>query len=164
MGLVTRIWSGGRGGWFVRRRCFRPSVHVGGPVRGDGGATGEQFPGVLEDDDAVAEQAPALLGMADNGPGSLAVRRARVRTRRLVRAHVRASWSAVGFISCWQRNTHAGFPPPARASARCVPWYDRLNEQTAKPARHAVAGRLRPGAAPSGPARRWASVRRRACG
>src|SRR6478672_4512469 len=111
-GRNRRIRSGGWCGRFVRWRCVRPSAYIGGPVRGDGTATGEQFPGVLEDDDAVAEQAPALLGMADNGPGSLAIRRARVRTRRRVRAHVCASWSAVGLSVAGRESFTRASPRP----------------------------------------------------
>jgi hypothetical protein len=41
-----------------------------GPVRRDDAAVGEQFSGVLEEEDAVAEQAPTLLGVArDNVRG-----------------------------------------------------------------------------------------------
>jgi len=42
-------------------------------VGGDGAAVGQQFAGVLEDDDAVAEQAPALLRETCDDPGGLAV-------------------------------------------------------------------------------------------
>jgi hypothetical protein len=65
---------------------------VGGPVRCDGLAVRQQFAGVLEDHDAVAEQAPALLGVADNGVRRFAIRSRRSRTRRRVRAHISASW------------------------------------------------------------------------
>jgi hypothetical protein len=44
------------------------------PVRRDGLAIGQEFPRVFEDHDAVAEQAPALLGVADNGVRRFAVR------------------------------------------------------------------------------------------
>jgi hypothetical protein len=50
-------------------------TQVGGPVRRDARAVGEQFPGVLEDHDAIAEQAPSLLRVADNGVCRFAVRR-----------------------------------------------------------------------------------------
>jgi hypothetical protein len=47
---------------------------VRGPVRRDGRAVRQELPGVLEDHDAVAEQAPALLRVADNGMRRFAVR------------------------------------------------------------------------------------------
>src|SRR5215831_5058190 len=65
---------------------------VGGPVRCDGRAVGQQFTGVLEDHDAVAEQAPALLGVADDGVRRFAIRIRRSRTGRRVWAHISASW------------------------------------------------------------------------
>src|ERR1700755_1780177 len=65
---------------------------VGGPVRCDGLAVWQQFAGVLEDHDAVAEQAPALLGVADDGVRRFAVRIRRSRTGRRVWAHISASW------------------------------------------------------------------------
>jgi hypothetical protein len=43
-------------------------------MRFDARAVGEQFPGVLEDHDAVAEQAPALLRVANYGVSRFAVR------------------------------------------------------------------------------------------
>src|ERR1700759_1793951 len=65
---------------------------VGGAVRCDGGAVRQQFAGVFEDHDAVAEQAPALLGVADYGVRRFAIRIRRSRTRRRVWAHISASW------------------------------------------------------------------------
>jgi hypothetical protein len=65
---------------------------VGGPVRCDGRAVRQQFAGVLEDHDAVAEQAPALLGVADNGVRRFPIRSRRSRTGRRVWAHISASW------------------------------------------------------------------------
>ena len=47
---------------------------VGGPVRCDGRAVGQQLAGVFEGHDAVAEQALALLGVADDGVRRFAVR------------------------------------------------------------------------------------------
>jgi hypothetical protein len=38
----------------------------------------QQFAGVLEHDDAIAEQAPALLGVTDNSPGRFTIQRSRV--------------------------------------------------------------------------------------
>ena len=59
--------------------CRRLSDQVCRPVRRDGISVGEQLTGVLENDDAVAEQAPALLRMADDRPGRLTIRAAGVR-------------------------------------------------------------------------------------
>src|SRR5258708_24952354 len=53
------------GGW--ASRCG-PVNEVGRAVRGDGIAVGEQFTGVLEDHDAVAQQAPALFRVSDKSP------------------------------------------------------------------------------------------------
>jgi hypothetical protein len=47
---------------------------VGGAVRPYLCAVGEQFSGVFEDDDAIAEQAPTLLWVADKSSGRLTVR------------------------------------------------------------------------------------------
>jgi len=47
---------------------------IGGPVRRDALAVGQQLPGVFEDHHAIAEQAPALLGVADDGVRRFAVR------------------------------------------------------------------------------------------
>jgi len=47
---------------------------VRGPVRRDGRAVRQEFPRVFEDHDAVAEQTPALLRVADNGMRRFAVR------------------------------------------------------------------------------------------
>ena len=61
---------------------------VGGrPVRLDDLAAGQQFPGVLEDHDTVAEQRPALLRVAGDGAGGLAVGCLRVRALWRVWAH-----------------------------------------------------------------------------
>src|SRR5262249_15062138 len=58
-----------------------------GPVRGDDLAAGEQFAGVLEDHDTVAEQRPALLRVAGDGAGRLAIGCVCVGALRQVRAH-----------------------------------------------------------------------------
>src|ERR1700735_3765181 len=70
----------------------RPCEQVGRPVRRARVPAREQFPGALENDDAVAEQAPALFRMTDDRTGRLAVRAAGIRTRWRVRAHRSASW------------------------------------------------------------------------
>lgn len=62
------------------------------PVRGDGRPVGQQLTGVLEDDNTVAEQAPALLRVTGYRVRRLAVGCCRIRARRNVRAHVSASW------------------------------------------------------------------------
>ena len=58
-----------------------------GPVRCDDLPAGEQFAGVLEDHDTVAEQRPALLRVAGDGAGRLAVGCVCVRAPRHVWAH-----------------------------------------------------------------------------
>jgi hypothetical protein len=50
------------------------------------GSVRKQRPGVLEQDDAVAQQAPALLRVTGNHPGGVAIRRAGGRARRRVLA------------------------------------------------------------------------------
>jgi hypothetical protein len=47
---------------------------VSGPVRLDAGAVRQQFPGVLEHHDTIAEQAPSLLRVAHDGVCRFAVR------------------------------------------------------------------------------------------
>src|SRR6202035_1106044 len=47
---------------------------------------GQQFPGVLEEDDSVAEQAPSLFGVAGHGSCGLPVLRSWRRAGRLVGA------------------------------------------------------------------------------
>src|SRR6202011_4772789 len=49
-------------------------------------AVGQQLTGVGERDDAVAQQAPALLRMTGHDVGGFAIRRVGRRARRLVRA------------------------------------------------------------------------------
>ena len=44
------------------------------PVWGDRTAVGQELAGVVEDDDAVAQQAPSLLGAEDDGAGRAAVK------------------------------------------------------------------------------------------
>jgi len=62
-------------------------VGCGAAVRLHAAAVGQQLAGVLEDDDAVAEQAPALLGVARDHPGRVVVHSIRVRTGGLVLTH-----------------------------------------------------------------------------
>jgi hypothetical protein len=57
-------------------------------VRGDRSAAGQQLAGVVEDDHAVAQQAPPLLGVAGNGAGGLAVSSVGWWARRPVWTHV----------------------------------------------------------------------------
>ena len=78
--MLTRAGRGS-GGAYERIRA----------VRSDGGAARQELPGVLEEDDAVAEKAPPLLGVAGEGTCGLAVGRLGCRTGRVVRAHRRAS-------------------------------------------------------------------------
>src|ERR1022692_1052676 len=71
-----------------RPRHSRSLEQVGWPVRLDRVPVREQLTGVLENDDAVAKQAPALLRMADEGSGRLTVRSSCIRAGRRVRAHL----------------------------------------------------------------------------
>ena len=104
-GVIRTPWSG-RGVSRGRRLGSRAATacdvclqgHVGGAMRSDRVAIGKKFPGVFEDNDAVAEQAPTLLWVADYRPGRLAVRSRCFRTGWRVRAHGRASWL---FPSLW---------------------------------------------------------------
>jgi hypothetical protein len=52
-----------------------------GARRGDGAAVGEQFAEIVEDDHAVAEQAPPLFRVGRDDPGGVAVGTIRRRTR-----------------------------------------------------------------------------------
>jgi hypothetical protein len=56
-------------------------------VRTDGPPVREDLTGVLEYDDAVAEQAPSLFGKGCDGPGGVVIGRISVGTLRLVLAH-----------------------------------------------------------------------------
>ena len=93
-GVIRTPWSG-RGVSRGRRLGSRAATacgvrlqgHVGGAMRSDRVAIGEQFPGVFEDNDAVAEQAPTLLRVANYRPGRLAVQSRCFRTGWRVRAH-----------------------------------------------------------------------------
>jgi len=49
-------------------------TQVGGAVRSDTSAVRQKLARVLEDHDAIAEQAPALLGVADDSVCRLTVR------------------------------------------------------------------------------------------
>src|ERR1700733_1823687 len=71
-------------------------AYVCGPVRSYRVPAGQQFAGVLEHDDAIAEQAPALLRVADKSPGRLTIQRSRVWTWWRMRAHTCASWLTSG--------------------------------------------------------------------
>src|SRR5215469_4536608 len=81
-------------------------------VGGDGGTAREQFASVLEDNDAVTEQAPSLLRMTDDGACRLAIRATRVRTSWRVRAHARAS-CAYSLCSRSQTTVPAEYPVTA---------------------------------------------------
>jgi len=59
----------------------------GEPVRCDGAAVGEQFAAVVKYDDAVAQHAPALLGVTGDNPGGQVIGRRPLRTSRLVLTH-----------------------------------------------------------------------------
>src|SRR5262249_38513471 len=76
------------GSW---RGRYRPENQVRGTVRGDGVSVGEQLTGVFEYHDAVAKQAPALFGVADEGTSRLVVWVFSTRARGRMRAHPCAS-------------------------------------------------------------------------
>jgi hypothetical protein len=57
-------------------------------VRSDGAAVGHDFAIVFKDDDAVAQEAPALLGEGGDDPGGIVIALIGVGARRLVRAHL----------------------------------------------------------------------------
>jgi hypothetical protein len=57
-------------------------------VGGDAAPVGEQFPGVVEDDDTVAEQPPALFGVGGHELGGLMIRSVRGGACRLVLTHI----------------------------------------------------------------------------
>jgi len=78
-------------------------------VRRHDAAVRQQFSGVLEDDDAVAQQAPALLGVAGDDAGGVVVGGVRGRTGGKVHA---VHWdlsdlSGMGVtkVTCDQRQT-----------------------------------------------------------
>jgi hypothetical protein len=56
-------------------------------VRGDRAAVGQEFAGVVEEDDAVAEQAPPLLGVEGDSASRIAVRTVSWGARRLMWTH-----------------------------------------------------------------------------
>jgi hypothetical protein len=62
-------------------------VGVGGSVRVDHAAVGEKFTSVVEEKDAVAQQAPPLLGVKRHGVRGVPVGGFCWRAMRLVRAH-----------------------------------------------------------------------------
>lgn len=60
---------------------------VGGAVGVDHAPVGQKLAGVVEEDDAVAQQAPSLLGVAGDRVGRLAVQRVSGRAVRFVMTH-----------------------------------------------------------------------------
>ena len=62
-------------------------MDVGGPVRVDHSAVGEELTRVVEEEHAIAQEAPALLGMKRDGVRGLPVGSLGWRAKRLVRAH-----------------------------------------------------------------------------
>src|SRR5215469_251464 len=76
--------------WYGPGRAIEGQVRR--PVWRDGRAVRQEFPRVVKDHDAIAEQAPTLLGMADNSVRRFAVRGGCLRTGRRVWAHISASW------------------------------------------------------------------------
>jgi hypothetical protein len=65
-------------------------VRCGTPVRFDGAAVGQQLARVLEEDDAVAEQAPSLFREGRDDMGCVPVGRVCARAGGLVLAHLRS--------------------------------------------------------------------------
>jgi hypothetical protein len=63
----------------------------GGPTRCDGAAVGEQFTAVVKHDDAVAQPAPALLGVTGDNPGRQVIGRRPSRASRLMLTHFASS-------------------------------------------------------------------------
>lgn len=57
-------------------------------VRSDGAAVGHDLAIVFKDDDAIAQEAPALLGEGGDDPSSVVIALVSVGARRLVRAHL----------------------------------------------------------------------------
>ena len=87
-----------------------------GPVGCDDPAVGQQLAGVLEHDDAVAQQAPALLRVGGHDVSGLAVRRAYWRAGRLMRTVHDAS---PGPRPRWNSLTSLILPPaPGKARKR----------------------------------------------
>ena len=60
---------------------------VNQPVRGNRATVGQELARVVEEDDAVAQQAPPLLGMEGDDPGRVTVRAVSWRTWGLMWAH-----------------------------------------------------------------------------
>src|SRR5579859_6785928 len=85
---------------------------VGRAMRRDGRAVRQQLAGVIEDHYAIAEQAPALLRVADHGVGRLAVRCLGIRAWRRVRAHSRASCVSLSRLDPAVLATPAHWPRP----------------------------------------------------
>ena len=77
-------------------------MDVGQQVRRNSAAVGQEHAGVVEEDDAVTQQAPSLLGVVGDGVGRVAVRAVSGRTWGVMWAHcsprgrrLRACWTAV---------------------------------------------------------------------
>ena len=113
-GLGGRRDRAGRGSG--RRDDMGVCAHICGPMGTNRIPARKEFPRVFEHDDAVAEQAPALLGAADYGPGSLTVQRSRVWTRWRVRAHSVPPGSVSG---CGADHMLVCRPSTARDIVRC---------------------------------------------
>src|SRR5215470_9346509 len=77
MSRVSSLSSGGH-----RRRLGQ-----GGPLRADGAAVWEQFATVIKHDDAVAQHAPALLGVIGDNPGRQVIGCRPLRAPRLMLTH-----------------------------------------------------------------------------
>jgi hypothetical protein len=86
-GVLAATLRGGGGLAPDGRRSGREGVASGSAVRFDHGAVGQDLARVVEDDDAVAEQAPTLLPTARDDPRGFAVDGVGGWTRVLVLAH-----------------------------------------------------------------------------
>lgn len=64
-------------------------------MRSDDSTVGQKLAGIFEDQHTIAEQTPALLGVAGDRVRSITVRRVRGGTARFVRAHECASGSVL---------------------------------------------------------------------
>jgi len=116
-------------------------LRVGWAVGRDALAAGKQGVGVLEHDDAVAEQAQSLFGMTRHGAGSQAIRCPRGRAVWLMPAH------DAPLFSCWtaaDRCAPGGDALPVASTGRCLGSARSLS--TWRPAAWSIAGQAWAGA------------------
>ena len=95
-------------------------LDVNRPARRNRAAVRQQLARVVEQDDAVAEQAPSLLGVTGDGAGRVTVVAVSRRTRGLVRAH---RWPRGQFAAARTgRAEDRGAPGSALISAAMAGW------------------------------------------